>query len=433
MKRKQDRGWLIAIFGIVAGFLLGLWVGSQFLPSLSQNSLSSLNDKQQDEYVTLVAVSYTQSSDLPEAEAQLVALQAPNNGFLVAGVAERQINNGASPQELSALAQLAMDLGVQNSILAAYLPTPTLAVQPTPTAAPPTPTSIPPTSTPIPVEPTPTSEEPTQEASTSTPEAQDPTPTSEPDTPTPLPAPAIIANDTVNVRGGPGTSYPTVGSLAGGERAPILGRDSDNAWWQIDLGDSTEGWVYAQIVNTEGDVSGIAVAANIPTPPVPPTPAEPPTPTPAPKPAEPYVIASTRLQSVGEHAQRCGGGNHHIRVTVLDAAGNPLNGVRVMEVFTKRVFATGDQGKGDGRVEFDIYKDGGGQVQIVDENNNPVSALSIGMPSNLPPFDLLQAAGYCGCKPYPDTESCHAGWEARDFRYFPMGHYVYEIVFHRTY
>ncbi len=148
MKRKQDRGWLIAIFGIVAGFLLGLWVGSQFLPSLSQSSLSSLNDEQQDEYVTLVAVNYSQSSDLPEAEAQLVALGAPNNGFLVAGVTERQINNGASLQELSALAQLAMALGVQNSVLAAYLPTPTLAVQPTPTAAPPTPTDIPSTSTP---------------------------------------------------------------------------------------------------------------------------------------------------------------------------------------------------------------------------------------------------------------------------------------------
>ncbi len=172
MTRKQDRGWLIAIFGIVAGFLLGLWVGSQFLPSLSQNSLSNLTDEQQDEYVTLVAVNYTQSDDLSEAEAQLVALQAPNSGFLVSGVAERQINNGASSQELSALAQLATALGVQNSILAAYLPTPTLAIQPTPTPEPPTPTPIPPTPTSVP-------KDPTRAPEATAAIADDPTPTAE--------------------------------------------------------------------------------------------------------------------------------------------------------------------------------------------------------------------------------------------------------------
>ncbi len=303
MKQKQDRGWLIAIFGIVAGLLLGLWIGSQFLPSLSQDSLTSLSDAQQDEYVTLVAVNYTQSGDLAEAEAQLAALGAPNNGFLVAGVMERQIANGASPMELSALAQLATDLGVQNSTVAAYLPTATPVAQPSPTPVPPTPTQFPPTPTSAPVDPTATPElpTPTPEPPTPTPESQDPTATPEPASPTPIPVPAVVSDQTINVRGGPGTAYAVVGSLAGGEQAPILGKNNSGDWWQIQLADSTEGWVYSEIVNTVGDVSGISVVTNIPAPPATPTPSAPPTATPAPKPAVDFVVTGRRLWSPTEN------------------------------------------------------------------------------------------------------------------------------------
>ena len=431
MKRKQDRGWLIAVFGIVAGFLLGLWVGSQFLPSLSQNSLSNLTDEQQDEYVTLVAVNYTQSGDLPEAEAQLVALQAPNSGFLVSGVAERQINNGASPSELSALSQLAMALGVQNSILAAYLPTPTLAVQPTP--VPPTPTPLPPTPTPVPEDPTPAPEATaaaTADAPTPTAEAQDPTPTPEPDTPTPLPAPAIIANDTVNVRGGPGTNYPTVGSLAGGERAPILGRDSDSAWWQIELGDSTEGWVFAQIVNTEGDVSGIAVAANIPTPPPPPTASAPPTPTTAPKPAVDFVVTGRRLWSPEENGGYFVGPSLHcgekrqLRAFVTDANGQSLNGVTLLGIYSKDQQVTGS--KGPGMAEWVLG--GGDGIRVIRDvdGREGVSETIEGMvtdPRNISDGDFI-AAGFCsdaaGCQKLRDGLSCY-------------GHYSWDVSFQRTY
>jgi hypothetical protein len=94
---------------------------------------------------------------------------------------------------------------------------------------------------------------------------------------------------------------------------------------------------------------------------------------------------------------------------------------------------TGAQGKGPGRVEFDIYKDGGGQLVIVDEGNNPISPQTRGMSANLPDWDLFQAAGYCNCKPYPDVDSCHAGWEARDFSFMPMSHYAYVVVFQRAF
>ncbi len=432
MKRKQDRGWLIAIFGIVAGFLLGLWVGSQFLPSLSQNSLSNLTDEQQDEYVTLVAVNYTQSDDLSEAEAQLVALQAPNSGFLVSGVAERQINNGASSQELSALAQLATALGVQNSILAAYLPTPTLAIQPTPTPEPPTPTPIPPTPTSVPKDPTPAPEATAAIADDPTPtaETQDPTPTPEPDTPTPPPAPAVIANDTVNVRGGPGTNYATVGSLVGGEHAPILGRDSNNAWWQIELGDSTEGWVYAQIVNTEGDVSNIAVAANIPTPPPPPTPSAPPTATTAPKPAVDFVVTGKRLWGPEENGGHFVGSSLHcgerrqLRAIVTDVNGQPLNGVTLLGIYSNDQQVTGS--KGPGMAEW-VLGGGDGIRVIRDVDGREVVSETIeGMvtdPRNISDGDFT-AAGYCSdaasCQKLRDGMACYA-------------HYSWDVSFQRTY
>jgi hypothetical protein len=156
----------------------------------------------------------------------------------------------------------------------------------------------------------------------------------------------------------------------------------------------------------------------------------PPTPT---RPAVPYVVQSLRLRPLGQDAQGCTGGDHYILAIVVDPSGAPLNGVRVREIFTGQVFVTGAQGKGDGRVQFDIYKDGGGQLQIVDDAGNPLSELTRGMASNLPDFDLLYAAGYCSCKPFPDEASCRAAWEQRDFRYFPMSHYVYEVVFQRTY
>ncbi|MBC7224374.1 MAG: hypothetical protein H5T59_08910 [Anaerolineae bacterium] len=158
----------------------------------------------------------------------------------------------------------------------------------------------------------------------------------------------------------------------------------------------------------------------------------PPTPTAPPQPSTAYVVQSLRVRPVGQDSQRCHAGDHYILAVVVDPSGAPLNGVRVREIFTGQIFVTGAQGKGDGRVQFDIYKDGGGQLEIVDEAGNRISEVTRGMSSNLPDFDLLYAAGYCGCKPFPDEASCRAAWEQRDFRYFAMSHYVYEVVFQRT-
>jgi hypothetical protein len=174
----------------------------------------------------------------------------------------------------------------------------------------------------------------------------------------------------------------------------------------------------------------VAVAQNVPPPPTP-KPTQPPQPTQPPKPSVAYVVKSLRLRSVGEDAQRCNGGDHNIFVLVVDPAGNPLDGVRVREIFSGQIFVTGNQGKGPGRVQYDIFRGGGGQVDVVDEAGNRISEVTRGMSDDWPDFDLMKAAGYCNCKPHPDDASCEADLVNHTYL-FAVGHYVYEVVFQRT-
>lgn len=65
---------------------------------------------------------------------------------------------------------------------------------------------------------------------------------------------AVVAVDALNLRGGPGIEYPLVAQAAAGERLPILGRNATGTWWLIER-DDIEGWVYGQLVTTQGDVA----------------------------------------------------------------------------------------------------------------------------------------------------------------------------------
>ncbi len=95
-----------------------------------------------------------------------------------------------------------------------------------------------------------------------------PTPTPEvPPTPTPVPTPdfaSVVANQTVNLRSGPGTSFSTVGQLQAGETRRILGKNQDASWWQIEATDGGAAWVIANRVSTQGPADQVAVAQDIP-------------------------------------------------------------------------------------------------------------------------------------------------------------------------
>lgn len=64
----------------------------------------------------------------------------------------------------------------------------------------------------------------------------------------------VTATGGVNVRSGPSTNSPVIGSLSNGETVIANGRNSDAAWLRIQVPDSDAlGWVFAELMTTAGD------------------------------------------------------------------------------------------------------------------------------------------------------------------------------------
>jgi hypothetical protein len=415
MKQKKTKLWLIAVVGIAAGFLMGLWVGSQYLPRLQDPQISDLTGAQQDNYVSLVALAYDSTDDLDAANQQLGQLQVPNLQLLLSGVLERAASQGKSPQQLAALAKLALAVGVPEASLTRFLPTAT----PEPTA---TPTATPlPTQTPIPTEPPPTATP--EESAMADPSA---TPT-QPATATPIPGPQVTTDSTINVRGGPGTAYPVVSSLQSGQNADIIAKNPAGDWWQIQLNNGKEGWVYNTVVSVEGETAGIPVASNIPAPPATPTPAATATPT---KPAGPdFRVVSRHLWTVEENegshsgtSVNCGG-RHELNIKVVDAAGNPLNGVTIRSIYNNEEHVSGE--KGPGMAQWILFAPGNGVKIVRDVDGRDVTSDNMDAPTDPRKMsnEELIGAGYCtsdsDCEAFKALPGCY-------------GHYSWSVTFQRS-
>jgi LysM repeat protein len=109
--------------------------------------------------------------------------------------------------------------------------------------------------------------------------------------PPPAPGqPAITANDTVNVRSGPGSSFDILGQIAGGETVRAIGRTVDNTWWQIVYPGSSDGtgWVIGALVTPNAEAASVPVIASPPTPT--PWPSRTPWPTPTSPPPIRYIV-----------------------------------------------------------------------------------------------------------------------------------------------
>jgi serine/threonine protein kinase/formylglycine-generating enzyme required for sulfatase activity len=140
----------------------------------------------------------------------------------------------------------------------------------------PVPTPLPPTGT-----PTSTStltKIPTPLPATATPVVPTPTPLPPTDTPVPptdTPIPklvAVVQAEAMNVRGGPGTEYDVLGQVKQGDELEILARTEGSDWLQVRLSDGKKGWVSAELLEVDGGVAAIPVAAVIPPTPTPSTP-----------------------------------------------------------------------------------------------------------------------------------------------------------------
>ncbi len=409
---KQSR-WPELLFPVFSILLLV----SLALASCAQgDKRTPLSPAERDASLQRIAADFGRDADLAKTQTSLEKLGLANPTQLIVTLAEQRIAEGRAQAEIVPLARLAEALGARSPRLLAYLaPTATL-LPPAPTLAPPSPT-LPPTAT---AQPPTATLAPTLAPATVAPIA----------TPSPTPRPRVVADKAANLRGGPGVNYPLVGQMQAGQELNIIGRTTGSDWWQVAAEGAGQAWVAGTVIKVQGPIDAVPVAKDIPTPPPTFTPAPPPPPSATPKPAVAFTV-NVRLKSVGEDAQRCDGGDHNIFVTVKDAAGNPLDGVRVREIFTGQVQVTGAQGKGAGQVQYDIFRGGGGQVEIVDESNNRIGGPSRGMSDDWPDFDLMKAAGYCNCKPHPDDASCQTDLTNKTYL-FAVGHYAFVVVFQRT-
>ncbi len=82
--------------------------------------------------------------------------------------------------------------------------------------------------------------------------------------PTATPTPIVIqvtANNKINVRGTPVTSAPLVSSLPKGQTVQADGRNNAGDWLHVQLSDGSSGWVFAELVTVNGDVSVLPVVS----------------------------------------------------------------------------------------------------------------------------------------------------------------------------
>jgi uncharacterized protein YraI len=181
--------------------------------------------------------------------------------------------------------------------------------------------------------------------------AATPTPIAAPVVPTPTPAvpaaqpsatrapggnlAAVTVDVSLNVRAGPGTDYPRVGSLAPGSTVPIVGRNADSSWWQITFEDvpNGKGWISARYGTARN-------TGNVPIVEAPPVPTAPPAAPTAAAAAERPAFQYSPLAWQGQW----NAGLAQIRGHVRDAAGNPVKGAFVQARCGGTVLASNPSG-----------------------------------------------------------------------------------------
>jgi len=263
----------------------------------------------------------------------------------------------------------------------------------------PQPTFVPPTKTPKPTFTPTTAALPTQTAlpapTTAAPTAAQPpppptatlAPTAAPPTATatPIPAPKFTANQSVNVRRGPGTNYGLIGEITQGQSHDITGKNAAGDWLQFNFR-GQPAWVFAALVAVSGDAGRIQLAQNIPAPPPPPPTAAPtpvPPPTAPPAPQYPFLLV--------KGVERCdpNPGQTYFNGYVRYRNNSPRNGVCVHIAFygPRNTKCSGCDGVGDGVWGFSPF---GGPAP----KGTTVEIYVVSCPASMPPGGQTQQSGF---------------------------------------
>jgi Bacterial SH3 domain len=280
--------------------------------------------------------------------------------------------------------------------------------------------SVPPTKTPKPTF-TATAEPPTVVFATATPAipptpeaTATPAPTEVPPSATPEPAPSFTAGQNVNIRSGPGTNYPRLGTLVAGQSFEILGKNAAGSWLQF-VYDGDAAWVSADMVAVSGDLGAVEVAQNVPAPPVvaaprpqptsPPAPAQPTSPPATPKPQYPFQLSSTGQCLPNE-------GYTYFDGFVRYRSNAPRNGVCVHVAYygPRSTKCSGCDGQGDGVWGFSPFggpAPAGTQVEIYVVPCPPASEMPKGGQSDQTGFGDLTPQSEKWRHTFSQSEECH--------------------------
>jgi uncharacterized protein YraI len=177
--------------------------------------------------------------------------------------------------------------------------------------------------------------------------------------PAPASAPRLTVNIQVaNVRSGPGTEYGLAGSVTQDQAFDIVGKNPEGTWWQLCCVNGQQVWIFGELVRTEG-AENVAVAQDIPAPPVAaapqPAPQEPAPAEPAPPAATPEPPPAAAPQAV--NAGACGGDDGcKFRISGGPSTRANGGGELKLQLFFKHSGVDGGQPQGDYRLG--IEKDG---------------------------------------------------------------------------
>jgi hypothetical protein len=118
---------LIALFlGVATGLALGLTLAWVVWPvRYYDTDPVDLRLEHKEDYVVLVGSAYAIDGDLARAEARLAKLEEKDIGSVLAGLAERYLQEGRDLEEMRSLAKLADAFGVSTSAMLVYIATPT--------------------------------------------------------------------------------------------------------------------------------------------------------------------------------------------------------------------------------------------------------------------------------------------------------------------
>lgn len=76
-----------------------------------------------------------------------------------------------------------------------------------------------------------------------------------PETPT-----AIVRTPVLNLRAGPGVDFDLLGYVVDGNRLPIVGRNAETTWWQVEAA-GAQAWVFGALVEAAGPVDQAPITA----------------------------------------------------------------------------------------------------------------------------------------------------------------------------